>query len=239
MTPFDGGALLAMLLAFYPTPSPAALVQARAERPEYFAGATLIGHSGDKFQLPDGRIFDVIFAVDGPVAGRRWQMLEAGPGGPDNNPWPLEPGPLVPLDEPAAPAPASTEFEQVVAGAIDALGGSDTVLGAAATRVSDGAAALALVDAGGGELDDVDQVAAEIERSRSAQDFADIVGQVDGVAGAIDSTDSEYAEAPPDLQIPQEPDTPPYPGEGGSSGEPGREDPRGGTHPEGPGQDGE
>ena len=215
MTPFDQVACLAMLLAFYPTPSPANLALALRDRPEYFHGAQLIGHSGDKIVLPDGRIFDVIFAVDGPVAGRRWQMLEAGPGGGDASPWPLEPGPLTPLDEPAAPAPASTEFEQIIAGALEQLGGSDGVLAAAATRVSDGAAALALVDAGGAELDDVDDVAAEIARSGSASDFADIVGQVDGVGAAIDSTDSEYDGAPPDLHIPEEPGIPPWPTDGG------------------------
>jgi hypothetical protein len=40
VTPFDGAALLAMLLAFYPAVSAAALARARSERPEYFAGGT-------------------------------------------------------------------------------------------------------------------------------------------------------------------------------------------------------
>jgi hypothetical protein len=65
VTPFDPVALLAMLQAFYPTPSGAALAQARAERPEYFAGGELFGSKGDKLRLGDGRVFDCIFAAGG------------------------------------------------------------------------------------------------------------------------------------------------------------------------------
>jgi hypothetical protein len=76
VTPFDPFALLSMLLAFYPAVSPAAFAQARRERPEYFAGGSIIGSKGDKLQLPDGRVFDCIFASGGPLSGQRWQVLD-------------------------------------------------------------------------------------------------------------------------------------------------------------------
>ncbi len=204
MTPFDGAALLAMLLAFYPVVSAAALAKARTERPEYFAGAVFIGHSGDKIQLPDGRIFDLIFAVDGPVAGRRWQVIEPGPAG-DADPWALEEGPLTPAEWLDAPTTGTAgTFEALVGGAVESLGGSDRVLEAAGNTVAASAASGALADAGGTELDDVDQAVAEIAGSRSAQDAS-------GGGGTIESTDSEYDEAPPEPQMPSDPPIPVQP----------------------------
>ncbi len=103
MTPFDPWALLAMLLAFYPTPSAAALRQARAERPEYFAGGLIIGSKGDKLELPDGRVWDLIYAAGGLPGDQRWQVLEVtGDAGGDG--WGLEPGPLTPIDTTVFPA---------------------------------------------------------------------------------------------------------------------------------------
>lgn len=221
-----------MLLAFYPAVSAAALALARSERPEYFAGAIVIGHSGDKFQLPDGRIFDVIFAVDGPAAGRRWQMLDVTLGGPDTV-FPLEPGPLEPIDPgPELSGFNSGTFEALVGGELDSLGGADGVLDNAAQRVTEGIEAGALIDGASTELDDVEQVAAEISHARSAEELADVIGQVDGIGGAIDATEADYDEPPPQPPVPQEPDLPGYPGEDGTDGEPGRENPR---HPEHPG----
>lgn len=232
MTPFDGVALLAMLLAFYPLVSSGELARARRERPEYFAAGELFGSKGDKLKLPDGRVFDLILNAGGLPGSQRWQVIEPGPGGDDPD-FALEPGPLTPIDagDDAAPAP-STDFEQLVAGALEQLGASDAVLAGAGQRVSDDAGTIAIEDGGAGDLDELDAAAAEMDRSRSAEELADVIGQVDALSGAIDSTDSEYDEAPPELQLPNEPGAPAYPGEDGTDGEPGRENPR---HPEHPG----
>jgi hypothetical protein len=104
MTPFDAVALLAMLLAFYPTVNASELARARRERPEYFAGGTLLGSKGDKLRLPDGRIFDLIQNAGGLPGQQRWQVIEPGPSVPE--PWPLEAGPLTPIDVDRLPAAA-------------------------------------------------------------------------------------------------------------------------------------
>jgi len=211
VTPFDAAALLTMLLAFYPVPSPANLVTARRERPEYFAGAALIGRSGDKIQLPDGRIFDLIFAVDGPIAGRRWQVIEPGPAGPVD-PWALEEGPLTPIEWlNAAPSGTAGTFEALVGGAAESLGGSDGVLEAASNNVAASAESAALADGGAGELDDVDQAVAEISAARSAEALADVIGQSEGLTQAIDATDAEYDEAPVEPSMPEPSPYPPPP----------------------------
>ncbi len=214
MTPFDGTALLAMLLAFYPTPSPAALVQARAERPEYFSGATLIGRSGDKFQLPDGRIFDVIFAVDGAPSQRRWQMIEAVPGDASADPWPLEEGPLTPLDEPIdAPAPDAM-FLGIVGGGLDSLGASAETVDAAHSTLADGAAAAELADAGGGELDDAGDALDRQVRDRGAFALGDELEALDGIDAGAASIESDNDEPPGRPSLPPDP-TPTKPPDSG------------------------
>jgi hypothetical protein len=126
VTPFDPDALLAMLLAFYPTPSAAALRQARAERPDYFAGGTLIGSKGDKLRLGDGRVFDLVFASGGLPGQQRWQVIDVtNDPGSAGDPFALEAGPLTPIDStdvwPGSPAPG---FESYVAGELGALDGT-------------------------------------------------------------------------------------------------------------------
>src|SRR5213592_2880219 len=132
-----------MLKAFYPVPSGAAFAQARRERPEYFAAGVIFGSKGDKLRLPDGREFDCIVAAGGPVSGRSWYcglIVDDPNAQPD--PFPLEPGPLDPLDEDAAIGPAlDRDLEALVARGLSDLSGSDDRLAAAgqAVIVVDGA----------------------------------------------------------------------------------------------------
>jgi hypothetical protein len=214
MTPFDGTALLVMLLTFYPAVSPAALAQARRERPEYFAGGVIIGTSQEAIRLPDGRIFDLIENAGGAPGTTRWHVLLMVPGGDDPS-FPLEPGPLTPIDEGAlvTPAPAAV-FEGLAAGALEQLGGADGVIGSAEQTLSETANNAVLHDGGGQELEDVDAAVAEIFASRSADEFADVVEQADGIGRELDATDADFDEAPPDVPMPNEPDTPPWPTDG-------------------------
>lgn len=124
MTPFNPTALVAMLLTFYPVVSGAALARARAERPEYFAGGTLIGRHGDALRLPDGVVWDLIFHVDGPAP--RWQAIipSGAPADAGGDPlFPLEAGPLASIDLARFPLPTPTsDFVPLVADAQRALG---------------------------------------------------------------------------------------------------------------------
>src|SRR5262245_52296451 len=149
MTPFDPTALLAILLTFYPVVSVAALRLARAERPEYFSGGTLGGSKGEKLTLPDGRIFDLIFAVDGPDEPR-WQVIDVThAGGGVDDAFGLAPGPLRPIDLAAFPTltPIDT-FAPLVGAALADLVGSDATYERAHDDISE-----ALT--GGSDLDDV------------------------------------------------------------------------------------
>jgi hypothetical protein len=232
VTPFDATALLVMLLAFYPIVSGAELARARRERPEYFAGGALVGSKGDKLQLPDGRVFDLIYAAGGLAGAQRWQVITAGPSVDD--PFPLEPGPLTPIDletVPPAPAPGPS-FETLVGGELATLAGADAALGAARSVLVEGAAAADLVAADGAQLDDAGATIDEIGRTRSAEALATIIGSTDGLGTAIDVTDNEYDQAPPQPQIPHEPDIPAGgTPDDGSGGEPGRENPQPKPHP--------
>jgi hypothetical protein len=111
-----------MLLAFYPVVSGAALLRARAERPEYFGGGAIIGRHYDALLLPDGTVWDLISNVDGVGnAPTAWQAIRPGPGG--GTTWELEAGPLVPLDPQALPLPAPRqEFAQLAGAALRELG---------------------------------------------------------------------------------------------------------------------
>jgi hypothetical protein len=158
VTPFDGVALLAMLVAFYPVVGPAALRRARDERPEYFAGGEIRGTEGDKLWLGDGRKFDLILKVNTP--GQAWQVLELfgvdGAAAPDD-PFQLEAGPLVPFDLSAFQPPAHDDtFTPLAAAAVGELNAVDGALHLAHTTLSDAAdpAALDALDAdGAGDLD--------------------------------------------------------------------------------------
>lgn len=151
MTPFDPVALVVMLLTFYPVVSVPALQLARAERPEYFAGGVLGGSKGEKLTLPDGRVFDLIYAAGGPPSAMRWQAIDVTDGGGgDADPWPLEDGPLTPLEETFVfPPRQDGRFESLVTRELEALGGADDVLQRAAQAVTelDGGAAIDAADA--------------------------------------------------------------------------------------------
>lgn len=220
MTPFDPAALVAMLLAFYPAVSVAALVRARRERPEYFAAGELFGTHGEKLRLPDGRIFDLIFDVDGPR--RRWQAVDVTgevPGGSES--FPLEPGPLEPIDvETVLPPPLEPVFAALVAGY---LGDVQRAAGAIGVAAGD------IVAAGNGE--DVDGFYGE---SAGAGEYAleghlrgfvdldpsDVIRNTGGLTGVIDDARDDYPDpettAPPNINVEPGPRVPP-PNEGPGS----------------------
>jgi hypothetical protein len=234
VTPFDPVALYAMLLSFYQLVSASELARARRERPDYFAAGTLGGSKGDKLFLPDTRVFDLIQNAGGLPGTQRWQVIEAGPGGP-GDPWPLEAGPLTPLEDVTPSSPGNVRaFEARVASALGDLGPSDAALGQAEQQLVAGADRAQQLENGGGELDDVDRAVEEIHHTRSADELADIISQADGIDGGIDSTVSDYDEAPPEPQAPADPPMPAQPPPDDSGGEPGREDPDRKTHPENP-----
>jgi hypothetical protein len=138
MIPFDPNALLAMLLAFYPIVGPAALEQARRERPEYFANGEIMGTNRDRFQLADGRVFDCIFGASGPSDQWRWQVIElvAGPELPPD-PFLLEAGPVRPIDESAYQFPPYGDvFGALVRGGLAELPAVDQRFDAATSTIT-------------------------------------------------------------------------------------------------------
>ena len=199
MTPFDPWALLAILEAFYPEPTAASLRRARSERPEYFAGGTLIGRSGDKLQLPDGRIWDLIFGVDGPRPPRRWIAIDVTDPDPNAVPgFELEPGPLEPLDEEMLLFPPHADiFTPLVAGHLEGLEGSDGVLATAATAV--------LAHDGAGRLERdwarvMEPAIAQHATIRVALDGDDpiaVLAAATGHDGEIEGGRRDYDEPPP------------------------------------------
>jgi hypothetical protein len=213
VTPFDGVALLAMLIAFYPIVGPAALLRARAERPEYFAGGEIRGTEGDKLWLGDGRKFDLILRVNTP--GQAWQVLELfgvdGAAAPDD-PFQLEAGPLTPFDLSAFVRPPREDvFAPLVADAIGELAGVDGALHLAHTTLSDAAdpAALDALDAdGAGDLDSA------IEQGHRLLDDADpgaLLATTNSHDGAIAANEADLNElAPSEMPPAPEPiQTPP------------------------------
>lgn len=202
MTPFDPIALLAMLQAFYPIVGPAALARARRERPDYFSAGEIIGTSGDKLRLPDGRIFDLIFDVNGPFT--RWQAIEVGtgPGGPDvDDPFALEAGPIVPIDlsawEPTASVPV---FQTLVAGHLAALGASEDILGHAAADVARSGDPGPIQDAWARTMDPaIERLAAEgfaLDAADPSSELLTLAGQ----SSAADAHAGEFTEpAPPEI----------------------------------------
>lgn len=199
MTPFDPIALLAMLHAFYPVVGPAALARARRERPDYFASADLVGTGGDKIRLPDGRIFDCIFDVGGP--NTHWQMIEvgSGPGGPvEDDPFALEPGPLVPIDLSAWPAPTfAPVFQPLVAGALAELGASGDILETAASTITEHSSPAPLLDAFARTIGPAEEQLAAEGYALDAADPSDVLAQVGGQRRRIDTETGVFDEAPP------------------------------------------
>lgn len=200
MTPFDPVALLTILLAFYQPASSAHFAQCYRERPSYFCGGTIFGTHGDKLRLPDGVAWDFIFDVDGPNA--RYQAILAPPddGGTGPDPFfPLEPGPLRPIDYGVFPPPTPRdEFGPLVADAIARLGASDARLGDNEDQIAGRTSPWPLRDA-------FDRTVGPAERALSdelgaldasvPEDVLDLTGHhVD----AVDANDREYDDPPPD-----------------------------------------
>ena len=127
----DPTAIVALLNAFYLPCSPANLARARRERPEYFAGGTLIGKSGDALQLPDGDVWDLIFDVDDPNRRRYQAIRPGGAGAAGDDPFRLAPGPLAFLEPDDFPPPQfERTFETLIGRLAPALGGADAAVGA-------------------------------------------------------------------------------------------------------------
>lgn len=210
-----------MLVAFYPIVTPANLTRARTERPEYFAGAVLLGGSGDKLKLPDGRIFDCIFAVDGPLAQRRWQALDVtNSGGGPEDPFALEPGPLTPVDETMAIfLPPDGEFAWVVGAYVEGFGGSEALLDRAATDVVELQVDAALAAGYAATIEPAGEQNAAIRAALEADNPADVLEQAQAHDGTINEQSGQYDEDPPDDDIgapdpgdpPEDPDKPPHP----------------------------
>jgi len=212
MTPFDPVALLVMLLTFYPVVSVAALQRALRERPEYFAAGVLVSTSGEKLQLPDGRVFDLIFDVDGVSGGPRWQVIEAFPGD-ATDPFPLERGPLVPIDIDGIlpPAPEPT-FAALMGQALGELGATEPIIDSAIRDL------VAAGDDGGldAEYDDTIGPAAatltgdvvELEQLR----VTELLEQSEGVEREVDDSEGDFPPLPSDAPEPPPVDLGPPPG---------------------------
>lgn len=202
MTPFDPIALLAMLQAFYPVVGPAALSRARRERPDYFSAGALIGTSGDKLRLPDGRIFDLIFDVNGPFT--RWQAIDVGtgPGADVDDPFALEAGPLMPIDLSAwvSSGPSAPVFVPLMAGAVAELGAADVMLGTAASDVAHGSDKGPIQDDWARFIDPaLEHLAAEGYALNAADPAAELV-VLAGQSSAADANAGEFGEpAPPEI----------------------------------------
>lgn len=214
-----------MLTGFYPVVSVANLQRARRERPEYFAGGTLGGSKGEKLFLPDGRVWDLIFAAGGLPSQMRWQALDVthDTGG-EPNPFPLEEGPLVPLDE-LAPLPpiAGGSFVSLVADELEAFGDSDGQLARAGQDAIEGAARVTIEPAYDRLVAPAHERHAALRRALDRDDPADELEAAGLTRGVIDAAVSEYDEDPPDELAEPDPRDPPREDEG----PPGREDPEG------------
>ncbi len=202
MTPFDPMALLVMLLTFYPIVSPSALAQARRERPDYFAGGVIIGTHGDALRLPDGAVWDLIFDVDGPA--RRWQAIipSGAPGGAAGDAvFPLEPGPLSPVDLDAIPRPAPPDtFGPLTAQALGNVGASDALIGGAQARIADAASSRALESVFADTIGPADGAVSEELGALYASVPDDVLARSHEHGGAIEANIGEYSEpAPPPI----------------------------------------
>jgi hypothetical protein len=202
VTPFDAIALLAMLQAFYPVVTRASLERAYRERPEYFAGGRLIGRHGEALQLADGRIFDLAFAAWTPIS--RWQVLDvtnSEPGEPD--PFALEEGPLVPLDEAQLEYPPfEPAFAPLVAQALGDVAGAELALLDAETRAAGqgdpaGTGPLDALD-----LEDATRAIVEERETFGALDPADVVTASAGESRRVDDAIGEIGD--PESSLPQE-----------------------------------
>lgn len=219
MTPFDSVALLAMLLAFYPIVSVAALQRARQERPEYFAAGVLESTSGEKLRLPDRRLFDLIFDVENVTGQRRWQVSlidESGAG--DADPFALEAGPLTPIDVARfAPRLVAPAFTPLAGAAAAELAGVGLVLDRAHGQLLELPAPATLEGAFRG-VDDaaaaVPGLAAELDLATPAELFGALRA---GTAEAARRRADLAVTRPADMQVIAWPGSPPPDRSGGGS----------------------
>lgn len=211
MTPFDPGALLVMLLTFYPIVSVATLQRARAERPEYFAAGQLGGSKGEKLTLPDGRVFDLIFAAGAAPSVQRWQAIDVtnDPGTPGDG-LTLDPGPLAPLDDLAIALPRVGDvFESLVSGELAALDGADGVLQAAAAAATDTDLAASLGFRYAQRVEPAIEAHGALRAALEADNPIAEVGAADEHSRVPGVAAHQYADdPPPDLDEP-DPGTPP------------------------------
>lgn len=208
---FDPDALVAILRAFYPVVSVATLRRARAERPESFAGGELFGTHGEKLRLLDGRVYDLIFDVDGP--GAAWQAIDVSAGGPETvGPYPLEPGPLGYVDVERFPLPIERhDFEQLVGQAALALGDVDGRLVDAETTIASESSPAPMIAA---YERDVGRAGRGLEGQRAsvhALDISDVVGETEGLGHVVGAREAEIPnpdEVPPDITVDDPGDVP-------------------------------
>jgi hypothetical protein len=206
VTPFDPVALVMMLQAFYPSVTRTSLERAFRERPEYFAGGQLIGRLSDALRLPDGRIFDIVFAAW--TAQSRWQALDvthAAPG-PDD-PFPLDAGPLVEIDVDAALPPIGDPmFVPLVSGAIGEVQSLEGRMGDAATTIAVDTQPGGLGEQLDAALGDAQQAHWSAARALEGENVGDLIDTTDGLSRSIDSGREELPDPPTDGNE----DLPPY-----------------------------
>jgi hypothetical protein len=206
--PFDPGAMVTMLQAFYPVPTVANLRRASQERPDYFAGGTLFGSCGEKLLLPHGQAWDLMYDCGGLNA--RWQAIDvtAG-GGPSDDPFALDPGPLDRLELPDATPPVPDDtFTQIVAGALRELGASDDQLQLAGTVLVEASAPTGLGDQLSAALDDAMRAAEGQQRAIDAltpEDLARAAGDAKTVTDARPGIPDDGDAVPPAQDEPIDP----------------------------------
>jgi len=211
LAPFDPAAALAVLLLYAP-PSPANLARALTEHPATFMGAGIIGHSGDVIQLPDGRQYDCIVNVGGPLATRRWQCSYIDPNVPGTPPDPfaLEQGPLAYVNEDTPIGlPTGPSMEDIVTGQLAELGGTDAALDNVATTVQAFNGADALDGATGAYLDPAKTAHEEIRGAIDADDPRSVIDATNSHDGEIDQARGDYVEDPPPDTAEPDPGDPP------------------------------
>jgi hypothetical protein len=211
MTPFSPSALVAILLAFYPTVSGAELARARRERPEYFAGGSLGGSHGDKLTLPDGACWDCIFGSGtGDVTVMHWQCIPCGDGTPGDPVFALAPGPFRPLDGSVWPAPAPVVvFVPLVTDALSELGTSDAILSAAESSVAEHSSGAAFDAAVSGAVNDGDAARVQEFAPLLQAVPADVLEAMNDRSGTIDAGEADAEFEPPPYKVPDPPGNPP------------------------------
>lgn len=195
-----------MLIAFYPSVTLTSLRRAFEERPSYFAGGVLIGRTFDALRLPDGRIFDIVFAAW--TSSSRWQALDVTNAPPrEDDPFPLDEGPLTNIDVDATLPPIGDPvFESLVAARLGEVGQQEERLGGAAVAIATGGAAGEVGPALDAALDEARFQHWQHGRSLDGESLSELTEKTDGLAGQADANRDELP--PPPGDGPQ--DIPPY-----------------------------